>query len=51
MVLTEENGHTRVTTTVLYPSKDAREKARGTGMEQGWSQSYDRLDEYLPNIK
>jgi uncharacterized protein YndB with AHSA1/START domain len=51
LVLTEENGQTRVTSTVSYQSKEAREKARATGMEQGWSQSYDRLDDYLPNIK
>ena len=51
LVLTEENGQTRLTCTVLYASKEAREKARKTGMEQGWSRSYDRLDEYLPNIK
>ena len=51
LVLTEEDGQTRLTCTVEYPSREAREKARGTGMERGWSQSYDRLDEYLPNIK
>ena len=50
-VLTEENGSTRLTCTVLYKSKEDREKARATGMEDGWSQSYDRLDEYLPNVK
>ena len=47
LVLTEEDGKTKLVTTVLYPSKEAREKALGTGMKDGWSQSYDRLDEYL----
>jgi uncharacterized protein YndB with AHSA1/START domain len=36
-----------MTCTVLYPSTAAREAALGTGMKEGWSASYDRLDEYL----
>ena len=48
--LTEENGGTRLTCTMRYKSNEVREKARATGMEEGWSQSYDRLDEYLPNV-
>jgi uncharacterized protein YndB with AHSA1/START domain len=51
LILTEENGQTTMICTILYPSREAREKARGTGMEQGWSQSYERLDDYLPTIK
>lgn len=47
LVLTEDGGRTTITTTVLYPSKEARDRALGTGMKEGWSQSYDRLDEYL----
>jgi uncharacterized protein YndB with AHSA1/START domain len=50
LVLTEENGRTTITATVLYPSKEAREAALGTGMKEGWSQSYDRLDEYLRTL-
>jgi uncharacterized protein YndB with AHSA1/START domain len=46
-VFTEENGRTTVVCTVLYPSKEARDAARKTGMEDGWSVSYDRLDAYL----
>lgn len=49
-VFTEEDGRTRVTCTVLYPSKDARDRAMKTGMEDGWAHSYTRLDEYLPKI-
>lgn len=45
--LTEKNGRTTVVSTVLWPSKKAREAALGTGMTDGWSQSYDRLDQYL----
>jgi uncharacterized protein YndB with AHSA1/START domain len=47
LVLTEEDGKTTMTCTVLYPSKEARDAALGTGMKEGWSTSYDRLDQYL----
>ncbi|HUF28702.1 MAG TPA: SRPBCC family protein [Gemmatimonadaceae bacterium] len=50
LVLTEEDGLTTLTTTVLYPSLEARDRATSTGMEDGWSRSYDRLDEYLRSI-
>jgi uncharacterized protein YndB with AHSA1/START domain len=50
LVLTEEGGKTTITQTVLYPSKEAREAALGTGMKEGWSASYDRLDDYLGTI-
>ncbi len=50
LVLTEKDGETTMTCTVRYPSKEAREKALGTGMTEGWSRSYDRLDEYLRTI-
>lgn len=47
LVLTEEDGKTTMACTVLYPSKEARDAALGTRMKEGWSASYDRLDEYL----
>ncbi len=47
LVLTEEGGRTRITCTVTYPSREARDAALGTGMKDGWSASYDRLDAYL----
>jgi uncharacterized protein YndB with AHSA1/START domain len=50
MVLTEEDGKTTMVCTVLYPSKEARDRALGTGMKDGWSVSNDRLDEYLRTI-
>lgn len=50
LILTEEDGKTTMVCTVLYPSKDARDRALGTGMLEGWSQSYDHLDEYLPRM-
>ena len=46
IVFTEKNGKTIVTCTVTYPTKAARDAALGTGMKDGWSASYDRLDDY-----
>lgn len=43
----EENGETTVTTTVLYPSAEARDAATATGMESGVNRSFDLLDDYL----
>ena len=48
--LTEKNGKTTVVSTILWPSKEAREAALRTGMLDGWSQSYERLDEYLRTL-
>jgi uncharacterized protein YndB with AHSA1/START domain len=50
LVLTEEEGRTTVTLTLLYPSKEARDAALETGMKEGASQSFDRLEEYLRTI-
>jgi uncharacterized protein YndB with AHSA1/START domain len=47
VALTEEDGKTTVTTTILYPSKDARDAALATGMKDGAAMSFDRLAEYL----
>jgi uncharacterized protein YndB with AHSA1/START domain len=43
----EDAGRTTITCRVVFPSKEARERATETGMLEGWSMSYDRLDEYL----
>jgi uncharacterized protein YndB with AHSA1/START domain len=48
--LVEENGKTTMTQTILYPSKDARDAATKTGMKDGATQSYDRLDAYLSSM-
>jgi uncharacterized protein YndB with AHSA1/START domain len=45
--LSEKDGKTTLTQTILYPSREARDAALQTGMKEGASQSYDRLDEYL----
>lgn len=47
LILSEENGKTTITQTVLYPSKEARDAALKTGMKDGVSASFDRLAEYL----
>ena len=47
LVLTEEDGKATMTCTVLYASQKSRDAALGTGMKEGWSASYERLDKYL----
>ena len=47
LVLTEQGGKTRSTTTVLYSSPEARDRALKTGMEQGVAANYDRLETLL----
>lgn len=46
----EEQGHTTVTTTMRYPTKQARDRALATGMTDGMTKGYDRLDAYLRNL-
>lgn len=46
----EQGGKTTIVCTVLYPSKEIRDRAIATGMEAGWAQSYDRLDGYLVTV-
>lgn len=48
--LTESGGHTTMTMTIHYPSKEARERALGTGMTSGMDQSYVRLDALLARL-
>lgn len=51
MVLTEQGGKTMMTVTVLYPSKEARDGALASGMDQGLDAGYTRLDEILESLK
>ena len=46
----EANGLTTITTTVTYPSKDARDEAIKTGMRDGLDVSYARLDSLLTSL-
>jgi uncharacterized protein YndB with AHSA1/START domain len=50
IVFAEEDGKTTLTTTLLYPSQEARDAALGTGMADGMSMGYDRLEELLRKI-
>jgi uncharacterized protein YndB with AHSA1/START domain len=50
LILSEEDGKTTITVTVLYPSKEARDAALKTGMKEGMSGSYDRLAAYLRTL-
>ena len=51
LVLTEENGKTRMSVTMLYPSKEARDAALKTGMKDGAFASYERMAEYLASMR
>jgi uncharacterized protein YndB with AHSA1/START domain len=47
LVLSEEDGKTTLSCTILYPSKEARDAALKTGMKEGMALSFDRLAEHL----
>lgn len=49
--LSERDGHTLVRTVVDYPSREIREEIIGTGMMDGWAESYDRLESYLQTAR
>jgi len=50
VTLTERDGRTTMTQRIWYPSEAARDSALGTGMTDGMSTSFDRLNDYLPAI-
>ncbi|MBI2567425.1 MAG: SRPBCC family protein [Candidatus Schekmanbacteria bacterium] len=45
--LSENAGKTTIHLTILYKSKEARDRAFATGMTEGAEQSFARLDEHL----
>jgi uncharacterized protein YndB with AHSA1/START domain len=47
LVLTEHEGRTMMTHTARYPTREARDAALQTGMKDGATASFNRLDEYL----
>lgn len=49
MELTERDGRTLLTQTMLYESREARDTVMQSGMEEGVAPSYDRLEELLAN--
>ena len=50
LTLTEQEGRTTLTQTVLYPTGEARDAALETGMKEGVAKSFNRLAEYLRAI-
>jgi uncharacterized protein YndB with AHSA1/START domain len=51
VVLTNENGKTRLTLTALYPSLEIRDVVLKSGMEKGAAISYDRLEEVARELQ
>jgi uncharacterized protein YndB with AHSA1/START domain len=51
LALTEQDGKTTITLTVLFPSKDARDAMIASGMERGVAAGYDKLEELLTSLE
>jgi uncharacterized protein YndB with AHSA1/START domain len=51
MVLTEHDGKTTLTNTVLYSSREVRDAVLKTPMEKGMAAGYDRLEAVLPVLE
>jgi uncharacterized protein YndB with AHSA1/START domain len=49
--LTTEDGKTRMTATVRYPSREVRDMVLGTGMATGAGISYDRLEDLVAKLQ
>jgi uncharacterized protein YndB with AHSA1/START domain len=49
--LTEEQGKTRLTVNVVYPSREVRDMVLQTGMDKGAAISYDRLEEVVERLR
>jgi uncharacterized protein YndB with AHSA1/START domain len=49
--LADEDGKTRLTATVRYPSKDVRDMVIASGMSKGAGISYDRLEDLLAELQ
>ena len=50
LLLVEEGGRTTMTSTVLFPSIEARDAAIETGMKDGADVSFDRLEDVLATM-
>lgn len=51
VLLVEDGGRTVLTQTSRYPSKQDRDAAMQTGMQDGASVTFDRLDDYLRRLR
>ncbi|WP_411822395.1 SRPBCC family protein [Leptospira sp. 'Mane'] len=50
LILAEQSGKTSMISTTIYSSKEARDGALSTNMEQGMKDSYDKLERLLSEI-
>lgn len=50
LTLTENEGRTTLRNVVVYASKEVRDAALRSGMEEGMAAGYDRLEEMLPSF-
>ena len=50
LVLSEEDGRTTMTMTIRYPSRQARDAAMQTGMKDGLTEGFARLDGHLKTM-
>ncbi|MEW6764782.1 MAG: SRPBCC family protein [Pseudomonadota bacterium] len=48
--ITEDNGKTTMVSRMLYPSKEARDRALETDMQAGVNVTFERLDAYLKTL-
>jgi uncharacterized protein YndB with AHSA1/START domain len=51
IVFTEEDGRTVITVTSIYPSIESRDAAAASGMAEGASETWDRLEEYAATLR
>jgi uncharacterized protein YndB with AHSA1/START domain len=49
--LIEHDGRTKLTSTVLFPSRAVRDTVLKAGMEHGAAESFDKLEQYLATIQ
>ena len=49
--LSDEDGKTRLTATVRYPSLEIRDMVMSTGMSTGAGISYDRLEDLVAELQ
>jgi uncharacterized protein YndB with AHSA1/START domain len=51
LTLEERNGQTTITSTSVFDNTEDRDGMLNSGMEEGAAESYDRLEELLPELK
>lgn len=49
-LLSEQDGKTTLTATVLFPSQKVRDAVLNSGLERGASENYDKLAEMLASL-